>query len=159
MKTSSLQSKRRGHHYDSIRETNGQVYPLPEILVKSKVLLRSWIVLATVMKIKILQDLAKIVGGIHNLAIEYLLNILLLNLATESSWIQLLEICGCGKSKLRVIHVNHKGRTILLLPLPPVGHMTKSPTFHREISLPGSCLRPSPVLFPDWAIHIFLVTL
>ena len=28
MKTSSLQSKRRGHYYDSIRETNGQVYPL-----------------------------------------------------------------------------------------------------------------------------------
>ena len=29
MKTSSLQSKRRGHYYDPIRETNGQVYPLP----------------------------------------------------------------------------------------------------------------------------------
>ena len=28
MKTSSLQSKRRGHYYDSIRETNGQVYLL-----------------------------------------------------------------------------------------------------------------------------------
>ena len=28
MKTSSSQSKRRGRYYDSIRETNGQVYPV-----------------------------------------------------------------------------------------------------------------------------------
>ena len=35
MKTSSLQSKRRGHYYDSIRETNGQVYPLFYIFLSS----------------------------------------------------------------------------------------------------------------------------
>ena len=35
MKTSSLQSKRRGHYYDSIRETNGQVYPLKKTMFRN----------------------------------------------------------------------------------------------------------------------------
>ena len=40
MKTSSLQSKRHGHYNDSIRETNGQVYPLS--------IPRIWILITTI---------------------------------------------------------------------------------------------------------------
>ena len=47
MKTSSLQSKRRGHYYDSIRETNGQVYPLSipriGILITTFISLKVWV--------------------------------------------------------------------------------------------------------------------